>query len=127
MASVVNLNTHEFSGIVSSATNIVLTRPMDDFHIALLAQAFEKYHNLGIWGGYSILDLIPEPLKRNIVASHGEQKLGAILFCNLPEQTHFVFRDLQQNFRLVNMQGHTILMEDHLDTLLDRFHQTLQH
>ncbi|MBL4666363.1 MAG: hypothetical protein JKY04_03215, partial [Sneathiella sp.] len=108
-------------------SNIVLTRPMDDFHVDLLRQAFEKYHDFNIWSGYSVLDQVPELLKRNIMSSRGEQKLGIVLFSNLPDQTHFVFRDLQQNFRLINMNGHTTLMEEHLDTLLDRFHQTLQH
>ncbi|OUR79522.1 hypothetical protein A9Q83_03730 [Alphaproteobacteria bacterium 46_93_T64] len=127
MGSVVDLYAQEFGEAISSATNLVLTRPLDEFHIALIQQTFDKYHNLHFWCGYSILDQFPPLLKRNVMSSRGNKRLGAVLFCREPDQTHFVFRDLQQNFRLINTSGHTVLMEEDLEVLLDRFHNTLQH
>jgi len=127
MGKTVNLFSTDFTKTAPSASNLILTRPLDSFHVSILKQLFEKNHQNTQWRGYAVLDYIPGFLKRNIMSSPTEKQVGIVLFCSQTEQTYFVFRDLQENFRLVDTNGHTLVMEEQIETLVEQFQAKILH
>jgi hypothetical protein len=105
-----------------AASDLILTCAFDRSHVDRLSQCFEKYHLANYWNGYAILDQIPENLTRSVMSARIETNLGAALFCNTDDQILFLFRDLQENFRLLNKDGYTIVMQDHIESVIANLH-----
>ncbi len=105
-----------------AASDLILTCPFDTSHVDRLSQCFEKYHLENYWHGYAILDHIPESLAGSVMSARIETKLGAALFCDTADQILFLFRDLQGNFRLLNKEGYTIVMQDHIESVIANMH-----
>ena len=117
----------EFEGLkthpnFAGASNLILTRPLNSTHLDRLAHIFENYRSEGLWYGYAILDRIPELLSGTVVSKRIKTQLGAALFCSTKDPILFLFRDLEENFRVLTRDGHTLIMEDHIESVLAQLH-----
>jgi len=108
-------------GVPMAATNLVFPRPLEPFHISMVKQQFEHLAGTAHWCGYAFLNSIPEQLHRNIMCHTPTDNIGVVMFSETPEQNRFIIRDIYENFRLLNPEGHTIFMSEHLDPVLDKF------
>ncbi|WP_025899262.1 hypothetical protein [Sneathiella glossodoripedis] len=123
MGLIVNFETSHLNRNSNSASDLILTQPLDSSHIGRLGQCFEKYHSANHWHGYAILDHIPECLTGIVMSARIETSLGAALFCASGDELLFLFRDLQENFRLLNQDGFTLIMQDHIESLIAELHK----
>lgn len=110
----------------TSAENLILTRPLENFHIDTVKHEFNLYCHSGYWKGFAVLDNVPPVLNGHVKATK-DMQIGVVLFCDKIESTYFLFLDLNSNFRIVNSHGVTLLMGEELSTLLKRFHQMTIH
>ena len=103
------------------AGNLLLARPLEQHHISVIKQYFACHANSSHWCGYTLLENVPEPLRRTVMYDATSKDLGVILFSETPDHVRFIFRDIHDTFRLLNSEGHTIYMTDNLEPVLERF------
>ncbi len=108
-------------GVPMAATNLVFPRPLEPFHVSMVKQQFQDLAGTAHWCGYAFLNAIPEQLQRNIVCHTTSENIGVVMFSEKPDQNRFIIRDAHDTFRLLNPDGHTIFMSEHLDPVLDKF------
>ena len=108
-------------GVPIAATNLVYPRPLEPFHISRVKQQFQNLSGTAHWCGYAFLNSIPAQLRRNIMCHTDTENIGVIMFSETPSQNRLIIRDIHDNFRLLNPEGHTIFMSEQLDDVLDKF------
>lgn len=101
--------------------NLLLIRPLAPYQISMIKQYFSNIANNSHWCGYAFLDNVPNVLARTIMCDANANGIGVVLFSETPEQVRFIFRDINDTFRLLNADGYTIFMTEHLEAVLERF------
>jgi hypothetical protein len=111
----------------TSPSNLILTSPLEAFQVSDVDHSFKKCTDAQHWCGYAVLDAVPAFLERSVMAIKGCERLGIVLFSTRAENTHFLFRDLNQQFRLINQDGHTTYMDEQLQNALGHFSNPIKH